>query len=48
MAKTLKNFRLSDVAIEALKKLAEKNVRSEANMIELLIIEEAKRLKIKP
>ena len=47
MAKTLKNFRLSETAIEILKKLAEKQTRSEANMIEALIIEESKRIKIK-
>lgn len=47
MAKTLKAFRLSEEAIEILKKLCEKHKRSEANMIEVLLLDAAKDLKKK-
>lgn len=45
MAKKLKAFRLSDEAIAALAKLCEKEKRSEANMIEYLILTAAKKVK---
>lgn len=41
------SFALSEEAIKALKLLAEKNKRSSANMLELLILEAAKKEKIK-
>ena len=48
MAKELKNFRLSAEAIKVLKILAEKDDRSEAYIIEQLLIEKGKKEKILP
>jgi predicted DNA-binding protein len=46
MAKKRTSFSISDEALELLKKLAEKNDRSQANMLEILIKEAAKKEKI--
>jgi len=43
MTKKMKSFRFSEKAEELLKKLAELDSRSETNMLEKLIIDEAKR-----
>lgn len=45
MAKTLKSFRLSDEAIKALEKLAKADDRSEAYIVEKLIVDAAKKAK---
>ena len=47
MAKELKTFRLSDEAIKILLALAKKDDRSEAYIIEQLLIEKGKKEKIK-
>jgi predicted DNA-binding protein len=47
MAKKLTNFRLTPEAIELLKKLSEKTIRSQADMLEFLIKEAAKKEGIK-
>lgn len=46
MAKIKTSFTLSEEALELLKKLAEKNDRSSASMLEQLIKEAAKKEKI--
>ena len=46
MAKTLASFRLETSTIEILKALSEKNSRSQANMLEVLIREAAAKAKI--
>ena len=46
MAKTPTSFRLSEKAKALLSKLAERENRSETNMIEVLILEKAKALNI--
>jgi predicted transcriptional regulator len=46
MAKTRTSFALSDEALRLLKLLAEKNDRSQANMLEQLIKEAAAKQKI--
>jgi hypothetical protein len=43
MAKKLKSFRLSDESINALGKLCEQQNRSEANVIETLLLEAVKK-----
>jgi hypothetical protein len=48
MNKKRTSFALSQAALELLKALAEKDNRSQANMLELLIIEAAKKKGIKP
>ncbi len=45
--KPLKTFRLSQEVLMLLKKIAEAHNRGQSNMIEVLILEEAKKLKIK-
>ena len=45
MAKLSKTVRISQEAVDALKKLCEKHNRSEGNMIEVLILEAAKDIK---
>lgn len=45
MAKTLKSFRLSDEAIKALEKLAKADDRSEAYIVEKLIVDASKKAK---
>ena len=47
MEKSVKSFRLSDEVRTLLKKLAEKNSRTETNMVEVLIKEAAKKADIK-
>ncbi len=47
MAKKLKNFRLSDEAVAALEKMAKSDDRSEAYIVEKLILAAAKKEKIK-
>lgn len=47
MNKKRTSFALSNEALELLKALAEKDNRSQANMLEILIIEAAKKMKIK-
>lgn len=47
MAKIRTSFSLSQEALYLLKLLAEKNERSQANMLEILIKESAKKEKIK-
>jgi hypothetical protein len=47
MNKLKVSFTLSEDAMKLLKKLAEKNLRSAASMVEVLIIEAAKKEKIK-
>lgn len=44
----LKTFRLSADVLKLLKKLAAENNRTEANMVEVLILEAAKKAKLKP
>lgn len=46
MAKKLSTYRLSEEVRQLLKKIAEQEKRSEANMLEILILAEAKRRKI--
>ena len=48
MAKSRTSFSLSAESLEMLKKLAEKNNRSQANMLEILISDAAEKMKIKP
>jgi len=47
MAKKLKTFRLSDEAVNALKKLAAADDRAETYIVEKLILAAAKKEKIK-
>lgn len=48
MPKKRTSFSLSDESLALLKKLSEKNGRSQANIIEILIKESAEKNKIKP
>ncbi len=47
MAKKITSFSLNEDTLTLLKKLAEKNNRSQANMLEVLITDAAKKEKIK-
>jgi hypothetical protein len=47
MAKKITSFSLNEETLSLLKKLAEKNDRSQANMLDVLIKEAAKKEKIK-
>lgn len=48
MAKKVTSFSLNEETLLLLKKLAEKHDRSQANMLDVLIKEAAKKEKIKP
>jgi hypothetical protein len=48
MAKQRTSFALSEDTLKLLAKLADKNLRSMASMVEVLILEAAKKEKLKP